>query len=403
MKKLFLGTALASLSMASAVSADEIVVAAQAFTHEPLRQVLEEFGFEEEFGHTVSFESTSAANEDIPRLTTAFRAGNSPYDVVMASDEVFASFAGFGWLAELDDIFDGDLAEDFPAEMDQAISTWSQRDGHTYRIPHEFAFSIYWTRADLLDEWGLEVPTTWEDLSAQGDVAMENGMFAFADALGKGGFGYVYLAAATTQAGGDPFQCDDGYRAAVEWTGQLIDDGKFPQSAINMTYDQLNQEYLNDRLLTIRQWPYFYSVSHGNEDFYAEGKAEPILPPTGPENGKVWVGGHGWSVPASASNLEAGKDFVEFITRSEVQIALAKKNSFFVVPRHSLIEAMSDDDFVAILNNYLQNDRFAPRPFHPQLVAAQGIVEDAAHAYWSGQMSLDEAQSFCKSQIDALG
>ena len=41
MKKLFLGTALASLSMASAVSADEIVVAAQAFTHEPLQQVLE--------------------------------------------------------------------------------------------------------------------------------------------------------------------------------------------------------------------------------------------------------------------------------------------------------------------------------------------------------------------------
>lgn len=399
-------TAVAALFAAGAIGtavADEIVVSAQAFTQDVLTKALEDFGFTKETGHTVRFESSSAGTEDIAKLTTAFRGGNSPYDVLMASDEVFASFVGNGWLAELDDVFDAELAGDFPEQMSQAISVWSQKDGHTYRVPLEFAFSIYWTRGDLLKEWGLNPPTSWEDLEANAKVAKEKGVYGFADALGKGGFGYVYLAAATIQAGGDPFACDDGYRTAVEWTKKLLDAGYFPETAINMTYDQLNQEYLNNKLLTIRQWPYFYSVAHDNKDFYADGKADVVLPPKGPAAAKVWTGGHGWAVPASAPHLAAAKQFVEFVTRPEVQIALAKANSFFVVPRKSLTAAMADDEFVGILNKYLEADAFAPRPFHPQVVAAQGVVEDAAHAYWTGQMSLDDAVAFCKSQIAALG
>lgn len=402
MMKLTLATSLFALVACGAAQAEEIVVSAQTFTQEALQKVITDFKFTEETGHTVRFESSSAGNEDIAKLTTAFRGGNSPYDVLMASDEVFASFVGNGWLAELDSVFDGAVADDFSAEMADAIKVWSQKDGHTYRVPLEFAFSIYWNRGDLLKEWGLGVPKTWADLEANAATAKEKGMFGFADALGKGAFGYVYLAAATIQAGGDPFACDDGYRTAVDWTKKQIDAGYFPQEAINMTYDQLNQEYLNNKLLTIRQWPYFYSVTHDNKDFYAEGKADWMLPPAGPANAKVWTGGHGWAVPASAPHLDAAKQFVAFISRAEVQIALAEQNSFFVVPRKSLLEAMKDDEFVAIMNAYLDAGAFAARPFHPQLVAAQGIVEDAAHAYWTGQMSLDDAQAFCKSQIAAL-
>lgn len=320
----------------------------------------------------------------------------------MASDEVFASFVGNGWLAPLDDVYDAGLADDFSA-MKDAIAVWSQKDGHTYRIPLEFAFSIYWDRGDLLKEWGLKPPTSWQDLESNAAVAKQHGVFGFGDALGKGAFGYVYLAALTVQAGGNPFACDAGLKASIEWTKSMLDKGYFPDAALNMTYDQINQEYLNNKVLTLRQWPYFYSVTHDNKDFWADGKADVVLPPKGPAAAKVWTGGHGWAVPASAPHLDAGKRFVKFITRPEVQIALAKKNSFFVVPRKSLLEAMKDDSFVAILNSYVAADAFAPRPFHPQLVAAQGVVEDTAHAYWTGQMKIDDAMAFCKSQIAALG
>lgn len=405
MKPIVAGATIALMSAvyAAGASAAEIIVSAQTFTHEALTEVLEEFAFTDETGHTVRLESSSAGTEDIARLTAVFRAGRSPFDVLMASDEVFASFVGNGWLAPLDDVFDEELAADFPDQMAAAIDTWSRHEGAVHRIPFEFAFSIYWTRSDLLEEWGLRAPESWDDLEESAAVAKENGLFGFADALGKGAFGYVYLAAKTIQAGGDPFACDDGLRTAIEWTNTMLEAEYFPRSAINMNYDQLNQEYLNDRLLTIRQWPYFYSVTRDNEDFYADGKADAILPPMGPATAKVWTGGHGWSVPASAPNMDGAKAFVEFITRPEVQIALAERNSFFVIPRLSLAEAMADDDFVAILNQYVEADAFAARPFHPRLVAAQGIVEDAAHAYWTGQMDLDEAMDFCVSQIEALG
>ena len=387
--------------LAGTALADEVIVSAQTFTQDALKAVLDEFKFTEETGHTVRFESSSAGTEDIAKLTTAFRGGNSPYDVLMASDEVFSSFVGNGWLAPLDEVYDAATADDFAA-MKDAIAVWSQKDGHTYRIPLEFAFSIYWDRGDMLKEWGLNPPRTWEDLEANAAVAKEHGVYGFGDALGKGAFGYVYLAALTVQAGGDPFACDAPLQTSIEWTKSMLDKGYFPESAINMTYDQINQEYLNGKILTLRQWPYFYSVTHDNKDFWAEGKADVVLPPKGPAAAKVWTGGHGWAVPASAPHLEAGKAFVKFISRPDVQIALAKQNSFFVVPRKSLLEAMKDDTFVGILNSYVAADAFAARPFHPQLVAAQGVVEDTAHAYWTGQMSIDDAMAFCKSQIAAL-
>lgn len=387
--------------LAGTALADEVIVSAQTFTQDALRAVLEEFKFTEETGHTVRFESSSAGTEDIAKLTTAFRGGNSPYDVLMASDEVFSSFVGNGWLSPLDEAYDAATAEDFAA-MKDAIAVWSQKDGHTYRIPLEFAFSIYWDRGDMLKEWGLNPPTSWEDLEANAAVAKEHGVYGFGDALGKGAFGYVYLAALTVQAGGDPFACDGPLQTSIEWTKSMLDKGYFPEAAINMTYDQINQEYLNNKILTLRQWPYFYSVTRDNKDFWAEGRADVVLPPKGPAAAKVWTGGHGWAVPASAPHLEAGKVFVKFISRPDVQIALAKQNSFFVVPRKSLLEAMKDDTFVGILNSYVAADAFAARPFHPQLVAAQGVVEDTAHAFWTGQMSIDDAMAFCKSQIAAL-
>lgn len=397
------GTLVAGSLAALPAAADEIVVSAQTFAQEPLKKVLADFKFTEETGHTVKFESSSAAAEDIAKLTTWFRGKNSPYDVLMASDEVFASFVGNDWLEPLDDVFDKALQDDFPASMGPQLDVWSKKDGKAYRIPMEFAFSIFWQREDLLKKWGVETPKTWDDLKALGEKAKADGVYGFADALGKGGYGYVYIAVLTGQAGGDPFACDDGFRQAIEWTKGMLDAGYMPKSAINMTYDQLNQEYLNGRIATLRQWPYFWSVTHDNKDFYAAGKAEPFLPPAGPANGKVWTGGHGWSIPAFSKHKDAAKAFVKFITRGDVQAALAKQNAFFAVPRKSVMEAMQGDSFMAILEDYLKNDRFAPRPFHPKLVAAQGAVEDAAHAYWTGQMTLNDAQAFCKSQIAALG
>jgi len=394
--------ALVAMGMPAASQAEEVIVAAQTFSQPAIQKVLDDFGYTKETGNTVKFDSASAGDEDIAKLTTAFRGNSSPDDVIMASDEEFASFVGNGWFAPLDEVFNGDVAKDFSDQMSDAIAKWSQKDGHTYRIPLEFAFSIYWTRDDLLKQYGMAAPKSWDDLKANAKIAKDHGMYGFADALGKGAFGYVYLANLAVQAGGDPFACDASLKTAIDWTKQMMDAGYFPKEAITWTYDQLNQQYLDGKLLTIREWPFFWSVTRDNKAFYAPGKAEVVLPPQGPANGKVWTGGHGWAVPAAAPHLDAAKTFVKFITRPDVQIALAKQNSFFVVPRKSLLAEMKDDAFVKIMNEYLAADRFAPRPFFPQLVAAQGVVEDAAHAYWTGQMSLDDAMAFCKSQIAAL-
>jgi multiple sugar transport system substrate-binding protein len=367
--------------------------------------VVDEFGFTEETGIPIKLESASSAMEDIAKLTTYFRSGTSPYDVLMASDEMFGGFVRAGWFEPLDDALPQGFWDDFPASMDDMIANWHKYEGKTYRVPHEFAFSLFWYRQDWFNQLGVEPPSSWDEIVEIGTRLKDEypNRYMFGDALGKDGYLYVYIALMTIQAGGNPFEADEGFRKALKFTHDMIYEHEvFPKSALNKTYDQINQDYMNDRIAILRQWPYFHSATRGNDSWYEEGKAEVMLPPEGPANNKVWVGGHGWSVPKHSENIENAKEFITFITKPEVATRMAELNSFFMVPRKSTMKELGDQEFAGFLKKYSDAGVFASRPFHPKISEAQTAVEDAAHAYLSNQMSLDEAVDFCKSKLEDL-
>ncbi len=381
---------------------EQITVAIQSFAHEALRPFVEEF--ETMTGIRVTLESMPSSGTDaLTKLTTYYRAGMSPYDVVSNADEASPAFARAGWLEPLNQYLPEDFFNDFPPSMLESEQVWNWIDGDVYRVRHSFEFGYFFYRDDWFQEMGFTVPSDWDEMVDVAAKFRDQGKIGIQDALSKPALLYVYIAYLTVQAGGDPFMFDEGFQGAAQFLYDMIHEHQvFPREALAKNYDQINEDYMNDRVAMMRQWPYFYSVTRGNEAWYEEGKAALALPPAGPAGSYSWAGGWGWEIPKYSENKEAAGEFLRFILSKEIAPRLAEAQSWFLNPRYSVMDYVGDEGLARYMKWYSDHNVPFPRPYHPRIAEAQSIVEDMVSAFLIDQMTLEEAVRQGKEMMEDL-
>ncbi len=383
-----------------------IVFAIQEFAHPAIQSVLPQF--EEDTGLTVQLEGGPVSGNDmLTRYSPAFASGTSPVDLFSDADDSSPTFMRAGWVMPLDEIIPQETWDDFPPSMQDHIRGFLSIDDVPYRIPHEFAVGYFFSRQDWLEERGLAAPTTWEELVEVGKEVSDpdNGVWATTDGLIKPALLYVYVAYLAAQAGGKVFDFDDGTAEALQFLYDMIHTHRiFPEEALNQDYTAQNELYMGDKVWFMRQWPFFQGVAEGNTEWYAPEKLVISLPPAGPAGSKSWIGGWGYSIPTYAPNPDGAKALISYLTSKEVAPELAKQQGFLLTPRNSILEAMSDtdDELIAAMGLYAQNDVFAPRAFHPRVAEAQTVVDDMASLFLTNQSSLSEVLEQGKQLIAAL-
>jgi multiple sugar transport system substrate-binding protein len=359
--------------------------------------------FKEQTGITAQLEQTpSAGGEQVQQLSPQFAASTSPFDVITMSDEATPPFLRADWLEPLDEVVGDNFWDDFTDTVMNYQSTWSEQSGTAYRIPATWSTGYNWVRQDILEELGAQAPASWDELLELGRKARPKGMYAFADAASVPSLAFVYAAYLTAQAGGDIFAFDDGTRQAFEFAKEMVDEEVYPRSALNWTYDQLNGAYLDDKLLTMREWDFFYDVSRADKKWWEPEKTVVSLPPQGPARAATWAGGWGWTIPKFTENMDQAKAFVRFMTAPENAVEIARANSAWTVPRKSILDALGGEGIVKYLTEYVENNAVATRPFHPRVNEAQTAVDEAFNGYLTGQLSLDEAFTSGKNKIETL-
>jgi multiple sugar transport system substrate-binding protein len=380
-----------------------ITYAVQAFAHDAIRPIIDDFTAET--GIEVVLESGPATGQDLlTQLVPAFSSGSSPYDVIDADDPAGAALVAGGWLAPLPEDVYGEYLADLSPGMADGHEQWNVADGEHYRLYHTWDIGYTWVNEALLAEKGLSAPTTWDQLETVGAELKKDDIYVFADAASKPGLTFVYLAYLAAQAGGDLYAFDEGTREAWEFAKRLIDEGYFPQDAVTWTYDQSNAAFMADKVATMRQWPFFADVSKANTDWYAEDKAVITAPPAGPGGAKTWAGGWGMSIPKAAEHPAEAAAFVTYMNSPEVAVRLAQASSFFTTARTSVLDEMAGtSELVAAMKQYADGDHVAARPFHPQAAQAEVIIDEVGQAYLTGQIDLDTAMKQGAQKIEALG
>jgi multiple sugar transport system substrate-binding protein len=394
----------AATPVPAAPAGKNVVLAIQAFAHDALKPVIAEW--EQKTGNKVTLESgPTTGQEMMTKYAPAFQAKTSPVDVVSVDDVSGPAFARAGWVLPLDDVIPAETWADYPesflppADKDPFHSF----EGKRYRVPHEFAVGYFWHRKDWFDEKKIAAPKTWDEFVQIGKEFTKDPVWGTTEGMKKPGLTFVYLAYLAAQAGGDIFKFDDGTAKGFQYAYDLIHTHKImSDTVLNQDYTQQNDLYMKDRIAMMRQWPYFWSVARDNKEWYKEGRAEIALPPAGPAGPMTWWGGWGWSLPTHAPNLDAAKDLIAFVTNNKNAPTLALGQSWFVMPRKSILDVMKEG-LPVYMKLYSDNNTLVPRPYHPKQADAEVVVDDVGQLYLTKQMSLADAMKTGQERIAALG
>ncbi|TLF51802.1 ABC transporter substrate-binding protein [Halomonas urmiana] len=308
----------------------------------------------EQTGHSVQVISTpNGTTEKLSLYQQLLGSESADVDVLMV-DIVWPGMLG-DHLADLSDYISKETtAEFFPALIDN-----NTVDGRLVAMPWYTDAGLLYYRQDLLEQYGHEVPETWQQLT---ETARE--IQAAERRAGNDDFwGYSFQGRAyegltcnalewVASHGGGTLVDEQGEvtidnpRAAAaldlaaSWVGDIS-----PEGALNHTEEETRGIFQSGNALFLRNWPYVWSLANGNASEVA-GKIGMAPLPHGPEGkAKATLGGWNFAVSRHSEHPELAADLVAFITSREQQKAHAIQ-----IGMNPTIEALYQDEEVLASN-----------------------------------------------------
>lgn len=387
----------------SAKGSGKVVIAVGGWAEGSTKEVAEKLGFADT-GYTIDVQVRPGGPELMSMLTAGIASGKSPYDLIDFEDEVAITYSRSGFFRPLDDLLEPNFWDDFPTSMMDMNKLWGQYDGKTFRIHHNFEAQYSWYRKDLFDKKGVKPPSTWDEVAALGSVFTDEskGVWAVEEGLQVMS---VYLGYTTKQAGGNPFDAGEKLQAALEYINKLMyEDNTMNPACLQKGYDQQNADYTADKVAYHRQWPFFYDVARAKTDWFSEDKAAICLPPVGPggKENSTYAAGWGYGILNSAPNSEGSKALLKFLVDKKNAGEMAKINTWYLSNRKSVLETVGDKGMAKYLKMYTDAGVIGTRPFHEKFVEASSKLDEAAIAYLTKQIDIDQAMKQAQDAMKAV-
>ena len=216
------------------------------------------------------------------------------------------------------------------------------------------AAGLYY-RTDLLEKYGLEVPTTWEELEEaaaiiqEGEVAEGNENFAGYVWQGNDYEGltcdaHEWLVSTT----GDTFITNDGevnvmddafvdlVERAAGWVGTIS-----PEGVTTYQEEESRNVWQAGNAAFMRNWPYAYNLGNADDSPVA-GLFDWIPLPDGGARVGACLGGWQLAVSQYSENVDAAAAFAKYITGPEQQLQRA-----FFQGQFPTIPSVYEDEFLA--------------------------------------------------------
>ncbi|MCI2957043.1 extracellular solute-binding protein [Agromyces atrinae] len=96
----------------------------------------------------------------ITKLLTAIKAGSGAPDMIQAEYQKLPTLVSADALADISDALDSDVAEGFPSAVWDSVTLGGDA---VYAVPQDTGPMMAYYRTDILDQYGLSIPTTWDE------------------------------------------------------------------------------------------------------------------------------------------------------------------------------------------------------------------------------------------------
>ena len=313
------------------------------------------------------------------------RGERSTTDRLQAYRQQFAGESGDIDVYQIDVIWPGVVAEhavdlseplaDLAAQHFEAIVANNTVDEKLVGIPWFTDAGLFYFRTDMLEKYGLEAPTTWDDMTTQAQQIQEGERAATPDFWGYAFQGRAYEG---LTCNGLEWQVSNGGGFIVEADGTVSVNNPEAAAAFDMAASWVNtiapegvttyQELETFNLFTsgnaafARNWPYMWSGSQDAPAVAGKVGVAPVPMGTGPNARNADTLG-GWQLMVSrySDNQDAAIEFVKFMCSPEVQTAFAAENSMLpTIPAvYDSPEVTAASEFIPRLKDVFQGGAVA--------------------------------------------
>lgn len=274
----------------------------------------------------------SSSTEVHQQLVQQLGAETGAVDVFTQDVIWIAEFASAGWAMNLDQEFSAqDRAAFFPGLVEACTY-----DGHFSAVPFYLDAGQLYYRSDLLNEAGLDVPTTWEDLTAAAQQIMGQGTPLGFLWQGKQAEVLVCNLVEFVESAGGSILGPDGRTVmiaepeAVEAVQYMYDTmnslGITPSDVLSWDEEPSRQPFTGGDAAFLRQWSYVWGVSQDpKQSAVVDRVGVAPLPHFDGGSSAACLGGYQLGIAESSQNKDGALDFVRWMTSEQAQLQYAQQ------------------------------------------------------------------------------
>lgn len=338
---------------------------------------------------------------------TSFLARGSAYDLVLMDIVWVPKFAHQGWLLPLDEWFDNESLKGFLAgDIEGSIY-----NGRIYRIPLQTDAGMLYYRKDLLDEAGLPVPETWDQLVEVAKTLQKPPIRWGYVFQGRQYEGLVcnFLELIWSFGGGvfnekGELVMDSPQNVeALSFMCDLVHVHKVtPPGVTTYEEEECRHVFQEGNAVFCRNWPYQWTLAQGEKSPVRGKIGIAPLPHKKGNNSYSTLGGWGFGISRFTKKKDACLKFIKYITGPGPQKKLHFKSGT-VPTRTSLFhdeEILKEGPHYSELFKILLRSR--PRPIHSDYPRISDIMSRHVHKALLRRETPHDALKKAGSQIDRI-
>jgi multiple sugar transport system substrate-binding protein len=353
------------------------------------------------------------------KLTTTFVAGGSDYDVAYIMSDWPPAWVEADGLQDLNQFYEDPNVADpsFSVDIFRPSVDPFEFDGKIFALPSEGDTAWLWYRKDVLEEAGLEVPQTWDEL-LEVARAVNNPPEMYGMVIGvkpdEAIWDFMYYlfghGGGILDENNNPIVNNEQGVAALEFYASLLEEGLVPPDVPTYGYNEILTTLQEGKAAMGIEWMAATQTLQDCEQspkVCKDGETQLLYTKVpGVEIGGEVVrstGGSqwGWGIPAGAQNAEAGYKFIEYLTGKNGASQWALNGG---IPSNT--EALSDPAVVAEIPQFELLAEVMPfRQIVPATLVTAEMVNELNNfivAAVTGEMTAQEALDGAAAKMEEL-
>ncbi|WP_428638968.1 sugar ABC transporter substrate-binding protein [Schaalia sp.] len=333
---------------------------------------------------------TSFAYGDLAKSIVQGGVGGAVPDLAVVDVVDNQNFAALGLVKDLTETEGSRSGEFHPGPW-----TSTQMDGKTYGLPlNSNNLGLYYNKA-LLDEAGVAVPTTWEELSAAAKVTANGDVSGLAISAVKNEQGTFQFLPFVWQTGGDLEDYATSGAEALSFLKGMIDEGSVSSAVTNYSQEDARTQFTAGKVAMMMNGPW---ELQNLADVPFEWGVAPL--PKGKE-AATGLGGENVVVLQEGKQADAAVKLAEFLTSAEgAKIYCDESGQLSARPDLAGKLKLSSDDKLKVFEDQLAVAH--ARAYGKQYAKVSEAVQLSMQEALTGASTPEEAAKKAAGTIAAL-